>query len=69
MFYLIDRSRGKSMTQFLNRFDKRDYVHNDYKVGQMLKTLIEKEVGWRDVSKCAYEQDSCASRCGVRHLL
>ena len=69
LFYLIDRSLGRSMTQFLNRFDKRDYVHNDHKVGQMLKTLIEKEVGWREVCKCEYDQDSGASRCGVRHLL
>ena len=69
LFYLIDRSEGKSMTEFLNRFDKRDYVHNDHKVGQMLKALIEKELGWRQVCKCRYEQDSGASRCCVRHLL
>ena len=30
---LIDRSRGKSMNKFLNRFDKHDYVKNDHKVG------------------------------------
>ena len=67
---LFDRSFSRpEHDSFLNCFDKRDYVHNDHKVGQMLKTLIEKEVEWRDVCKCAYEQDSCASRCGVRHLL
>lgn len=32
-FFLIDRSRGKSRNKFLNRFDKRDYVKNDHKVG------------------------------------
>ena len=57
------------MDEFLKRFDKHDYVHNDHKVGQMLKTLIEKEVGWKQLCKCRYEQDTCASRCGVRHLL
>ena len=30
------------MDKFLKRFDKHDYVHNDHKVGQMLKKLIEK---------------------------
>ena len=28
------------MTTFLNRFDKRDYVHNDHKVGQMLRENV-----------------------------
>ena len=69
LFFLIDRSQGKSMDEFVKRFDKHDYVHNDHKVGQMLKTLIEKEVGWKQLCKCQYEQDTCASRCGVRHLL
>ena len=69
LFYLIDRSEDKSMTEFLNRFDKHDYVHNGHRVSQMLKALIEKELGWRQVCKCKYEQDSGASRCGVRRLL
>ena len=42
LFFLIDCSQGKSMDKFLKRFDKHDYVHNDHKVGQMLKKLIEK---------------------------
>lgn len=67
LFFLIDRSRGKSMQDFLNRFDKHDYVHNDHKVGQMLKTLIQRERRWQ--SRCVCEQDTCASRGGVRHLL
>ena len=69
LFFLIDRSQGKSMNEFVKRFDKHDYVHNDHKVGQMLKTLIEKEIGWKELCKCHYDQDTCASRCGVRHLL
>ena len=63
LFFLIDRSQGKTM----NEFDKHDYVHNDHKVGQMLKKLIQKEREWK--TNCDCEQDTCSSRCGVRHLL
>ena len=55
------------MDECLKRFDKHDYVHNDHKVGQMLKTLIKKEIGWNEL--CKGEQDTCTSRCGVRHML
>ena len=67
LFFLIDRSQGKSMQEFVKRFDKHDYVHNDHQVGQMLKRLIESERDWRQ--DCPCEQTTCASRCGVRHLL
>ena len=53
------------MNEFLKRFDKYDYVHNDHQVGQMLKTLIEREIGWKELCQCKCEQDTCASRCGV----
>lgn len=69
LFFLIDRSQGQTMNTFLNRFDKHDYVNNDHKVGQMLKKLIEKEVGWKQMCQCDYQQNACSSRCGVRHLL
>ena len=55
------------MDECLKRFDKHDYMHNDHKVGHMLKTLIEKEIGWNEF--CKGEQDTCTSRCGVRQLL
>ena len=32
LFFLIDGSQVKSMNEFLKRFDKHDYVHNDHKV-------------------------------------
>ena len=51
LFFLIDRSQGKSMNEFLKRFEKHDYVHNDQKVGQMLKALIEREIGWKELCK------------------
>ena len=47
-FLLIDRSQGKSMKEFLNRFDKHEQRWNP---------------------NCECEQDTCTSRCGVRHLL
>lgn len=68
-FFLIDRSRDRSMTTVLNRFQKHDYVLNDHLVRQMLKRLIEKEARWGEVCKCEYEPDTSASRCGVRLLL
>ena len=58
------------MDEFLKRFDKHDFVHNDYKVGQMLKKLIEKEMDWKEICRQhEHKQDTCASRCSVRHLL
>ena len=69
LFFLIHRSQGKSMDEFLKRFNKHDYVYNDHKVGQMLKKLIEKELGSKELCQCDHRQDTCASRCGVRHLL
>ena len=68
-FFLIVRSRDRSMTTVLNRFQKHDYVLNDHLVRQMLKRLIEKEARWGEVCKCEYEPDTSASRCGVRLLL
>ena len=66
LFFLIDRSQKKSMNEFLNRFDKHDYTHNDHVVGQMLKRVIEKQVGWNR----KVEHDQCITRCcGVRDLL
>ena len=37
LFFLIDRSQGKTMNEFLMRFDKHDYVHNDHKSGANVK--------------------------------
>ena len=56
------------MGEFLKRFDKHIYVHNNHRVGQMLKKLIEKETGWKELCKCHHDQDTCVSFCGVRHL-
>ena len=69
LMYLIDRAEGRTLNEFLNRFKKHDYVNNDHKVGQMLKKMIEKELDWKNVCKCDYQQNTCFSRCSVRHLL
>ncbi|KAL9970540.1 hypothetical protein ACROYT_G022934 [Oculina patagonica] len=49
LMYLIDSAEGRSMSQFEARFKKHDYVYNDHKVGQMLKTLIWKERSWHKI--------------------
>ena len=67
--YLIDRAEGRTLNEVLNRFKKNDYVNNDHEIDQMLKNLAEKELGWKKVCKCDYQQNACFSRCGVRHLL
>ena len=69
LMYLIDRAKGRTLNEFLNRFKKHDYVNNDHKVGHMLKKLVEKELNWKKVCKCDYQQNACFSRCGIRHLL
>ena len=69
LMYLIDRTEGRTLNEFLNRFKKHDYVNNDHKVGHMLKKLVEKELNWKKVCRCDYQQNACFSRCGVRHLL
>ena len=56
LIYLKEKARGPSLQDFLNLFSKHDYVENDHKVGQMLKTLIRDEVAWNKVSKRCYHQ-------------
>ena len=35
------KSRGETLTQFLNRFSCHDYVQNDHRVSQWLKRQIQ----------------------------
>ena len=39
--YLMLKSRGETLTQFLNRFSRHDYVQNDHRVSQWLKRQIQ----------------------------
>ena len=64
LFYLKDRARGQSMSEFLSRFSKHDYVDNDHKIGHMLKKLIEKELEWDKVCKVKHHQDT-SLRCEI----
>ena len=57
LIHLKERARGRFLQDFLNLFSKHDYVENDHKVGQMLKTLIRDEVAWNKVCKsCCHQQ-------------
>ena len=38
--YLKDKVRGRKLENFLQDFDERDFVKNDYQVGRRLRTLI-----------------------------
>ena len=69
LMYLIDRVEGRSMQEFLNRFKGNDYVHNDHKVGQMIKRLIVDELVWSKICKVLCHQDTRSSLKGVKHLL
>lgn len=40
LIYLKMRCRGKSMNDFTDLFNERDYVRNDHKVGNMLKEIV-----------------------------
>ena len=67
--YLIGRAEGHDSKEFLTQFKKHDCVNNNNKVGQMLKKLVEKELDWKKVCKCDYQQNAYFSRFGIRHLL
>ena len=41
LMYLMLKSRGETLTQFLNRFSRHDYVQNDHRVSQWLKWQIQ----------------------------
>lgn len=61
LMYLVDKAEGRSMSDFLNRFKKRDFVGNDHKVGQWLKTMIVDELAWQKICKTPCHQDTCGS--------
>ena len=65
LLFLIARSQGVSMTDFLKDFSRHDYVQNDHRVGQRVKRLIHEEREWLHRTQ---EQGIPRSREGVRHL-
>ena len=45
LMYLIMKARGKSMHDFISLFKKGNYVFNDHLVGEMVKPLLDGELG------------------------
>ena len=41
LMYLMLKSRGQTLTQFLNRFSRHNYVQNDHRVSQWLKRQLQ----------------------------
>ena len=56
LFYLIDKSRGYSMQDFISRFKPHRFVWNDHHVGQMLKSYIQKYQLWSGVCNKPHHQ-------------
>ena len=72
LMFLIDRAEGRTMSEFLNRFESRRFVENDHKVGHMLTRWIEnvRSPDWCKICKLPYHQDtSGSSKRGVHPLL
>ena len=45
LMYLKMKARGKSMHDFISLFKKGNYVYNDHLVGEMVKPLLDGELG------------------------
>ena len=70
LMYLVDKAEGRNMSDFLNRFKKRDFVANDHKVGEWLKSMIVDELAWQKICKTPCHQGMCGScSYGVSPLL
>ena len=69
LLYLTAKARNRSMQQFVQSFDKHDYVANDHIVGTLLKRVIERETQWHSVSQRPRTQATVGSKYGVRHLV
>ena len=38
--YLVDKSKGKTLLDFVNKFSPHDYVSNDHRIAQWMKTKM-----------------------------
>lgn len=56
LMYLVAKSRGYNLQDFIKLFSKTDFVKNDYVVGQWLKAKVECMTNWNEVCKRKYEQ-------------
>ena len=56
LFYLLFKSSGGAMDDFLSKFKAPDYLWNDKVVGKALKTLILSEDSWKRACCSPYTQ-------------
>ena len=68
LMFLVAKSQGHGMMDFLKTWSQHDYVANDHRVGQWVKDLIFKERRWQAEARLPDDQSTCRSRDGVRHL-
>lgn len=70
LMFLVARSEGVSMIEFLNRFDYKDFVSNDYKIGQWLPNLVIDELEWKEICNTRHDQDTFITKClGIRDCI
>ena len=58
LFYLMFKSVGGTLEEFLNKFKPHDYLTNDRLVGEMMKDLVQKDGEWSHVCKKPFLQCS-----------
>lgn len=70
LMFLVARSEGVSMTDFLKRFNAKDFVTNDHIVGEWLKNLVIDKIKWREICNEPHEQDTYITKCiGIRDCI
>ena len=68
LMFLVAKSQGKTMSEFVKTWSKYDYVANGHRVGQWVRNLIFKERRWQEEAILPEDQGTPRSRGGVRHL-
>ena len=58
-FYLLAKSRGKSMRKYLSMFDCKDFLANDKLIGVMLRQVITDPHEWRLHCCKPFKQCNC----------
>lgn len=56
LFYLIVKSKGGTMNDFLSYFKPREYLWNDRVVGQLMREVIKKDGRWQEICNRCYSQ-------------
>ena len=66
--FLVAKSQGQTMSEFVKTWSKHDYVANDHKVEQWVRNLIFKERRWQAEAQLPEDQSTPCFWGGVRHL-